>query len=134
MKERFLLPQVGQIRLVEELPIIELCNGLVAGALDQGCERLEVLAPQPGAVIAEIRAYHGQQSSEAFELPSSMHKRVVRRFKAMAKMRRTRPADTRGVIRFARDRRKPIEISVSLRPRSDGQADVIMMWGEPLEG
>ena len=126
MRERFLLPQVGQIRLVPELPLVELCNGLVAGALLQGFERLEVLAPQPGAVIAEIRAYRGKRSSEFFELPSSMYQRVVRRFKAMAKMRRTRPADTRGVIRFARDRRKPINIRVRLRTRSDGQADVVL--------
>jgi type II secretory ATPase GspE/PulE/Tfp pilus assembly ATPase PilB-like protein len=123
---RFLLPQVGDFRVVRELPLIELCNGLVAEALDQGFERLEVLAPRPGAVIAKIRACQGRRRSECLELPSSMHQRVVRRFKAMAKMRRTQPADTRGVIRFVSDRRKPVDIRVRLRPRADGEADVIM--------
>jgi hypothetical protein len=126
MKESFLLPQVGPIRVVQELPLIQLCNGLVAEALQQGVERLEVLAPRRGAAIAAIRAYRGKRRSEFFELPGSMHPRVVRRFKAMAKMRRTKPADTRGVIRFMSDRPKPVEIGVRLRTRPDGQADVIM--------
>ena len=126
MRERFLLPQVGEIRFVHELPLVELCNGLVGGALDRGFDRLEVLAPQPGAAIAEILAYKGQWRSQYFELPSSMHQRVVRRFKAMAKMRRARPADTQGIIQFARVPRKPIAIRVRLSPRPDGQADVIL--------
>ena len=126
MRECFLLPQVGEIRFVHELPLVELCNGLVAGALDRGFDRLEVLAPQPGTAIAEIRAYKGQRSNQYFELPSSMHQRVVRRFKAMAKMRRARPADTQGIIQFARVPRKPIAIRVRLSPRPDGQADVIL--------
>ena len=126
MKERFLLPQVGEMRFVHDLPIVALCNGLVAGAVDQGFERLEVLAPRAGAVIAEIRAYTGPRGVGYFELPSSMHQRIVRRFKAMAKMRRLRPADTRGVIRFVRDHHEPMDIPVSLRSRADGQADVIM--------
>ena len=126
MRERFLLPQVGEIRFVHELPLVELCNGVLAGALDRGFDRLEVLAPQPGAAVAEIRAYKGQWSSEYFELPSSMYQRVVRRFKAIAKMRRARPADTQGIIQFARAWRKPIAIHVRLSPRPDGQADVIM--------
>lgn len=130
MKERFLLPQVSPMRFVHELPLVELCNGLVAGALDQGFDRLEVLAPDAGAVMAEIRAYRGRRSSPYFALPVSMHQRVVRRMKAMAKMRRIRPPDTRGVIRFAGKQRRPIEIAVRLRPRADGQADVIMTLPE----
>jgi len=112
---------------VHELPLVELCNGLVAGALDQGFDRLEVLAPESGAVTAEIRAYLGQQSTAYFALPSSMYTRVIRRLKAMAKMRRKRPADTRGMIRFTRRQSKPADIGVNLRPRPDGQADVIMI-------
>jgi hypothetical protein len=126
VSESFLLPQVGRIRLVHDLPVVELCNGLIAGALDEGFERLEVLAPAPGAVVAEIEAYQGPRRSTYFELPSSMHQRVVRRFKAMAKMRRTKPADVRGVIRFSKDSGKPVEVDVSLRSRADGQADVVM--------
>ena len=125
-QERFLLPQIGEIRFVHELPLVELCNGLVSGALDGGFDRLEVVAPQPGAAIAEIRAYHGQSSSQYFALPASMHQRVVRRFKAMAKMRRAHPADSQGIIQFAGTRRKPIPIQVRLSLRPDGQADVIM--------
>lgn len=124
--ERFLLPQVGEIRFVHDLPLVELCHGLVAGALDGGFDRLEVLAPQPGAAVAEVRAYKEEASSRYFELPASMHQRVVRRFKAMARMRRARPADTQGIIRFARARRTPIAIPVGLSLRPDGQADVIM--------
>ena len=126
MREHFLLPQLGEIRFVHELPLVELCNGLVAGALACGVERLEVLAPQGGAAIAEIRAYKGELGSQYFALPSSMHRRVVRRFKAMARMRRARPADTQGVIRFQRGRNKPIPIRVMLSSRADGQADMIM--------
>lgn len=127
MRERFLLPQLGELRFVHDLPLVELCNGLVAGALDRGFDRLEVLAPQPGSFIAEIWAYKGQRGSQYFELPRSIHSRVVRRFKAMGKMRRVRPADTHGIIQFMGGRGKPIEIPVTLSPRSDGQADVIML-------
>lgn len=127
MRERFLLPQIGELRFVHELPMVELCNGLVAGALDRGFDRLEVLGPQAGSVIAEIWAYKGERGSQYFELPRSIHQRVVRRFKAMAKMRRVRPADTHGIIQFVGGGRKPIEIPVTLSPRSDGQADVIML-------
>jgi len=126
MRDRFLLPQLGEIRFVHQLPLVELCNGLVAGALTSGFERLEILAPQPGSAIAEIRAYKGESWSQYFALPASMHRQVVRRFKAMAKMRRTRPADTQGVIQFQRVPSKPIAIPVKLASRSDGQADVIM--------
>jgi len=126
MSERFLLPQVGELRTVHELPLIQLCNGLVARGLDQGCRRLEVRAPRRGAVVAEISAFRGKRKSESFAVPSSLYPRVLRRFKAMARMRRNRPADTRGVIRFAGDRAKPVEIPVRLRPRPDGQADLIM--------
>lgn len=56
-----------QLRVVHELPLIELCNGLVVGALKQGFERLEVLAPRPGAVIAEIRGRRGKRSSRFFD-------------------------------------------------------------------
>ena len=126
MQERFLLPQVGEIRFVHELPLVELCNGLIAGALACGVERLEVLAPQVGSAIAEIRAYTGELGSQYLALPSSMHPRVVRRFKAMARMRRARPADKQGVIRFQRGRSKPLPIRVTLSARADGQADVIM--------
>jgi hypothetical protein len=126
MRDRFLLPQLGEIRFVHELPLVELCNGLVAGALTSGFERLEILAPQHGAAIAEIRGYKGESGSQYFALPASMHRQVVRRFKAMAKMRRVRPADTQGVIQFQRVPSKPIAIPVKLGPRADGQADVIM--------
>ena len=126
MREHFLLPQLGELRFVHELPLVELCNGLVAGAIARGFERLEVLAPETGSAIAEIRAYTGEFGSQYFALPASMHRHVVRRFKAMAKMRRTRPADTQGLIRFERVRSKPIAIRVMLSPRADGQADVIM--------
>jgi hypothetical protein len=124
--ERFLLPQLGESRFVHDLPLVELCNGLVAEALAGGFERLEVLAPQTGSAIAEIRAYKQDVGSPFFAVPSSMHRRVVRRFKAMAKMRRARPADTQGVIHFERVRSKPIAIPVLLRPGADGQADVVM--------
>ena len=127
MRERFLLPQVGEFRFVRELPLVELCHGLVAGALERGFDRLEVLAPHAGSVIAEIWAYQGGRGSPYFELPRSIHQRVVRRFKALAKMRRARPADTQGIIQFVGGRRKPIEIPVRLSRRSDGQADVIML-------
>ena len=123
---RFLLPQVGATRFVHELPLVELCNGLVADALERGFDRLDVVAPQPGKPVAELRGYHGQSSSTYFELPASMHQRVVRRFKAMAKMRRKQPPDMQGVIQFTPARRKPVAIPVSLSPRPDGQADVIM--------
>ena len=126
MRDRFLLPQLGEMRFVHELPLVELCNGLVAGALASGFERLEVLAPRAGSAIAEIRGYNGESGSQYFALPASMHRQVVRRFKAMAKIRRTRPADTQGVIRFERVPSKPIEIPVKLASRADGQADVIM--------
>ena len=125
-KDHFLLPQIGEIRFIHELPLVELCNGLIAGAVDGGFERLDVLAPGPGAAIAEIRAYTGQGSSQYFELPASIHPRVVRRFKAMAKMRRARPADVQGTIRFSGVGRKPIDIRVILSLRPDGQADVCM--------
>src|SRR6266850_5702762 len=118
MRDRFLLPQLGEMRFVHELPLVELCNGLVAGALARGFERLEVLAPQVSSAIAEIRGYKGESGSEYFALPASMHRQVVRRFKAMAKMRRTRPADTQGLIRFERVRSKPIPIRVMLSPRA----------------
>ena len=98
----------------------------VAEALDRGFERLEVLAPREGSPIAEIRAYRGESGSRYFELPASMHQSVVRRFKAMAKMRRARPLDTEGLIWLDRAQGKPIPIRVTTKPRADGPADVIM--------
>jgi hypothetical protein len=122
----FLLPQLTELRFVHGSPVVKLCNGLLADALGLGCERLEVLAPRAGSAIAEIRAYTAGVGSQFFELPGSMHPVVVRRFKAMAKMRRARPVDTQGIIRFATARSKPIEIRVTTKTREDGQTDVIM--------
>lgn len=126
MRERFLLPQLSELRFAHGSPVVKLCHGLLADALDRGFERLEVLAPPAGAAVAEIRAYKGDVDSHFFALPSSMHPIVVRRFKAMAKMRRARPADTQGMIRFEGARSKPIEIRVTTNTRTDGRADVIM--------
>ena len=126
MSDRLLFPQLTEGRFVHQSPVVKLCKGLLAAALDAGFERLEVLAPRAGSPIAEIRAYRGDSGSRYFELPASMHRSVVRRFKAMARMRRARPSDTDGVIRLDLARGKPIPIRVTTRARADGQADVIM--------
>jgi type II secretory ATPase GspE/PulE/Tfp pilus assembly ATPase PilB-like protein len=126
MRARFLLPQLTELRFVHESPVVKLCNGLLADALSRGFERLEILAPRAGSVIAEIRAYKGEVGSQYFELPASMHQIVVRRFKAMARMRRARPVDTQGIIRFQTTRTKPIDIRVTTNPGKDGQTNVIM--------
>jgi hypothetical protein len=126
MSARFLFPQLTEGRFVHQSPVVKLCKGLLADALDRGFERLEVLAPRDGAAIAEIRAYRGERGSRYFELPASMHHTVVRGFKAMARMRRTRPADREGLIRLERARGKPVQIGVTTSARADGQADVIM--------
>jgi hypothetical protein len=122
----FLLPQLTELRFAHGSPVVKLCNGLLADALSRGFERLEVLAPRAGSAIAEIRAYKGGLGSPYFELPSSLHHIVVRRFKAMARMRRARPVDTQGIIRFETARTKPVEIGVATETREDGQTDVIM--------
>lgn len=126
VKEPLLLPQLNESRFVQGSPVIKLCNGLLADALSRGFERLDLLAPRAGSPIAEIRAYTGGLGSRYFELPSSMHHIVVRRFKAMARMRRTRPADTQGIIRLATAGTKPIEIRVTTEIREDGQTNVTM--------
>ena len=126
MRTRFLLPQLSELRFVHGSPVVKLCNGLLADALSRGFERLDVLAPLAGSPIAEIRAYKSGVDSQYFELPSSMHHIVVRRFKAMAKMRRAQPADTQGVIRFQTTRTKPIEIRVTTETRGDGQTNVLI--------
>jgi hypothetical protein len=126
MSDDLLLPQLTEGRFVHQSPVVKLCKGLLADALNRGFERLEVLAPREGSAIAEIRAYRGERGSRYFELPSSMHQTVVRRFKAMARMRRTHPVDTAGLIRLERARGKPIQIRVKTEARADGQADVIM--------
>jgi len=123
---RFLLPQLTELRFVHRSPVVMLCNGLLADALSRGCERVEVVAPRAGSPIAEIRAYKGEVGSQYFALPASMHQIVVRRFKAMARMRRTRPVDTQGVIRFQTARTKPVDIRVTTSTREDGRANVIM--------
>jgi len=123
---RFLLPQLTELRFVHRSPVVMLCNGLLADALSRGFERLEVLAPRRGSPIAEIRAYQGEVGGQYFELPASMHQIVVRRFKAMARMRRSRPEDTQGTIRFQTARTKPIDIRVTSNTREDGQTTVIM--------
>ena len=128
MSGRLLLPQLTEGRFVHVSPVVKLCRGLLTDALDQNVERLEVLAPREGSAIAEIRAYRGEVGSRYFELPSSMHHTVVRRFKAMARMRRTRPADAEGFIRLERARGKPIQIRVTTNVRADGQADVIITF------
>jgi len=69
MRDRFLLPQLGEMRFVHELPLVELCNGLVAGALARGFERLEVLAPQVSSAIAEIRGYKGSPGVSTSHCP-----------------------------------------------------------------
>lgn len=126
MRARFLLPQLTDVRFVHRSPVVMLCNGLLADALSRGFERLEVLAPRAGSPIAEVRAYQGAAGGQFFELPASMHQIVVRRFKAMARMRRTRPKDTHGTIRFQTARTKPIDIRVTTNTREDGQTNVIM--------
>jgi hypothetical protein len=125
MRARFLLPQLTEVRFVHGPPVVMLCNGLLADALSHGFERLEVVAPRAGS-LAEIRAYKGEVGSQYFELPASMHQLVVRRFKAMARMRRTRPQDTQGTIRFQTGRTKPIDIPVTTNTREDGQTNVTM--------
>lgn len=126
VNEHLLLPQLTEGRFVHQSPVVKLCKGLLADALNRGFERLEVVAPREGSAIAEIRAYRGECASRYFELPASMHHAVVSRFKAMAKMRRTRPVDTAGLIQLERSRGKPIQIRVTTSARPDGQADVIM--------
>ena len=128
MSDRFLFPQLTEGRFVHQSPVVKLCKGLLADALHRGFERLEVLAPREGSPIAEILAYKGGLGTRYFELPSSMHRTVVRRLKAMAKMRRTRPADMEGVIRLERAEGKPLQIHVTTKARPDGQADVMMDW------
>src|SRR3989442_8867753 len=93
MSDRLLFPQLTEGPFVHQSPVVKLCKGLLAEALDRGFERLEILAPREGSPIAEIRAYRGESGSRYFEIPASMHQSVVRRFKAMAKMRRARPLD-----------------------------------------
>ena len=122
----FLLPQLTELRFVHGSPVVKLCNGLLADALSRGLERLELLAPRAGSPIAEIRAYKGGVGSQYFELPASMHHVIVRRFKAMAKMRRTRPVDRQGIIRFAPAGTKPIEIRVTTNTGKDGRTNVAM--------
>jgi hypothetical protein len=126
MGDRLLFPQLTEGPFVHRSPVVKLCKGLLADALNRGFERLEVLAPREGSAIAEIRAYRGECGSRYFELPSSMHHTVVRRFKAMARMRRTRPVDAEGCIRLERASGKPIQIRVTTHARADGQADVIL--------
>jgi hypothetical protein len=125
MGRRFLFPQLTEGPFVRQSPVAELCKELLVDALNRGFERLEVLAPREGSAIAEIRAYRGASGSPYFELPASMHHTVVRRFKAMARMRRTRPADTEGFIQLERPRGKPIQIRVTTNAAA-GSADVIM--------
>jgi len=50
----------------------------------------------------------------------------VRRFKAMARMRRARPVDTQGIIRFQTACTKPIEIRVTTELREDGQTNLLI--------
>ena len=126
MSDRLLFPQLTEGHFVHQAPVVKLCKGLLAQALDGGFERLEVLAPREGSPIAEIRAYRGASGTRYFELPASMHQSVVRRFKAMAKMRRARPLDTQGVIQLDRAQGKPVPIRVTTSPRADGRADMIM--------
>lgn len=126
MSDDLLLPQLTEGRFVHQSPVVKLCKGLLADALNRGFERLEVLAPRAGSPIAEIRACRGEFGSRYFELPASMHHIVVRRLKAMARMRRTRPADTAGFIPLERAQGKPIQIRVTTEARADGQADVII--------
>jgi hypothetical protein len=126
MSERLLFPQLTEGRFVHQSPVVKLCKGLLAEALDRGFDWLAVVAPREGSPIAEIRAYRGACGRRYFALPASMHQSVVRRFKAMAKMRRARPLDTEGIIRLDRARGKPIPIRVTTRARADGQADLIM--------
>jgi len=78
MSERLLFPQLTEGPFVHQSPVVKLCKGLLAAALDRGFERLEVLAPRAGSPIAEIRAYRGASGSRYFELPASMHQSVVR--------------------------------------------------------
>ena len=54
MREHFLLPQLGEIRFVHELPLVELCNGLVAGALARFTPLWEALAPQEQARLVGL--------------------------------------------------------------------------------
>jgi hypothetical protein len=126
MSDHLLLPQLTEGRFVHQSPVVTLCKGLLAGALDLGFERLEVLAPRADSAIAEIRAYRGECGSRYFELPASMHHTVVRRLKAMARMRRQQPRDTEGCIRLERSRGKPIPIRVTTEARPDGEGDMIM--------
>ena len=126
MSDHLLLPQLTEGRFVHQSPVVKLCKELLAGALDLGFERLEVLAPRAGSAIAEIRAYRGDCGSRYFELPASMHRTVVRRLRAMAKMRRSQPLDTEGCIRLERSRGKPIAIRVTTAARPDGPGDRIM--------
>jgi len=128
MSDHLLLPQLTEGRLVHRSPVVKFCKGLLAAALDRGFERLEVLAPRGGSAIAEIRAYRGECASRYFELPASMHRTVVRRLKAMARMRRAQPLDTEGCIRLERSRGKPIPIRLTTHARPDGPADVIMQF------
>ena len=126
MSERLLFPQLTEGRFVHQSPVVKLCKGLLAEALDRGFEWLAVVAPRAGSPIAEIRAYRGASGSRYFELPASIHQSVVRRFKAMARMRRAQPLDTEGLIRLDRARGKPIPIRVTIKARVDGPADMIM--------
>ena len=132
MSDHVLFPQLTEGPFVHHSPVVKLCKGLLADALHRGFERLEVLAPRAGSAIAEIRAYKGGVGSQYFELPSSLHRIVVRRFKTMAKMRRTRPVDTQGIIRLETAHTKPIEIRVTTKTREDGRANVIINLTAPV--
>lgn len=131
MSARFIFPQLTEGRFVHQSPVVKLCKGILADALDQGFERLEVLAPRDGSPVAEIRGYTGERGSRYFELPASMHHTVVRRFKAMAKMRRTRPADTAGFMWLDRPQSKPVQIRVTTSARADGRVDMVISLAPP---
>lgn len=132
MKRRFLFPQLTEGPFVHQSPVLQLCKGLLTQALQLGFERVEVVAPRESSPFAEIRGYRDGRGSRYFEVPSSMHAIVVRRFKAMARMRRARPADMQGLIRLDRAEGKPITIRVTTKSRDDGRADVIMNLREPI--
>lgn len=126
MSEHFLLPPLSDVRFAHEQPVVKLCNALLQDALDRGFERLEVSAPRPAAAISSIRAYKDGIATEFFDLPASMYHVVVRRFKAMARMRRIRPLDEQGIIRIDKPGSAPLEIRVSASKQADGTEDVVM--------
>jgi type II secretory ATPase GspE/PulE/Tfp pilus assembly ATPase PilB-like protein len=125
MSTRFVFPQLSDVGFVDEPPIVAFCNGLLADALNLGYSHLHVRAPHVGSESFDVCAQKDGEWIEYMQVPSAMHKIVLRRLKVMAGIDLVRSMSESGTIPVGRAHEGPIALQVTTQ-LSGGAEEVLI--------